>query len=194
MLPDWPELKKEIRSRLDRYVYLRMGEDNPFFQEVSRHQIFEGTQLATHRASGEKDASRLKEISAEFALKNEEASTLTLQGLLDKLDAVAQELAKGHGAFVTETMREVTERTGNTVAGKLGLSTILEAIEKMHIEFDEEGDNRLCFVIHPSMRKAVERADAEFRSSPEQQEQLNEAMRRKYLDWRAREADRALVG
>lgn len=88
---------------------------------------------------------------------------------LEKICTDIYEFAGGFLSDMTKTMfatlSQVTDFTGNVIDGKgKGLSheMLLEMLEKIHIDFDQEGNPLLpSIAIHPDMAKSFEKLKAD---------------------------------
>jgi hypothetical protein len=78
---------------------------------------------------------------------------------------------------------------------KFDAQVVIEMLEKMQIDFYPDGTPHEIFldgpVFTPERMAAV---DKEFESNPELKRKFDEMMEKKKEEWRAREADRKLVG
>ena len=135
----------------------------------------------------------MKKMETVIEIKQEEIEEMTHEKVLDKIDTMAREMAKQIAKIGYEVIGRATEEVGNVVSvdGPLSLNDFWELYEKMHIDFDEEGQpSGLRLVAHPNMSSALEEIYSQIESHPHYQE----IMERKREEWRVRENNRALVG
>lgn len=78
---------------------------------------------------------------------------------------------------------------------KFDAQLVIELLEKMQIEFYPDGTPHEIFGDGPLfMPEKMAAVDKEFESNPELKRKFDEMMEKKKEEWRAREADRKLVG
>ncbi|MYB02572.1 hypothetical protein F4X90_23260 [Candidatus Poribacteria bacterium] len=193
MLPDFPKTKaklgKMIRSEMKKAHFRHMGP----FADSPKTIIHEGNKVILIRADGSTDEMNMKKTEAVVEIKQEEIEEMTHEKVLDKIDTMARELAKQMAKIGYEVLDRATEEIGNVVSvdGPLSLNDFWESLEKMHIDFDEEGQpSGLRLVAHPKMSSTLEGIYSQIESHPHYQE----IMERKREEWRVRENNRALVG
>ena len=193
MLPDFPKTKaklgKMIRSEMKKACFRHMGA----FAHVPKSNIFEGKKVILIRDDGSTDELNMKKAQGVVECKWEEIDKMTHEKVLDKIDTMAREMAKQMAKIGYEAMDRATEEVGNVVSvdGELSLDHFWELFEKIHIDFDEEGQPRgLRLVAHPNMSSSLEKIYSQIESHPRYQE----IMVRKREEWRVRENNRALVG
>lgn len=91
------------------------------------------------------------------------------------------------------TITQITDFTGNVVDGKgkgLSYEMLLEMLEKIYIDFDEEGNPRLpSMVIHPDMAKSFEKLISE---EPLYKKRYEEIISRKRESFYAEKGSRGL--
>jgi hypothetical protein len=96
-----------------------------------------------------------------------------------------------------EKISEVTKSTGRAIEAKgqeLSPKLVLEALDKMDIEFDERHrPKNLILVVHPSQIQKFIKNSAIWEKDPDYVKARNELMAKKLAEWRARENSRKLV-
>ena len=198
MLPDWPEVKSDIRKILNEFLRERVNHHLGIFRKAPRHRVFEGGKSYIQRASGRKDESEFKEMKVEIRYKTEELPNYTLDDILIQLDTAAQGLANQMASHTYETISEAVDQIGNVVSSKgepFTIDTIFEALAKIDIEFDENGKPRMPqFHIHPDYYNTIKQAQEEYEKNSENKQRFKELFVSKKEEWRAREASRKLVG
>ena len=135
----------------------------------------------------------MEKAEVKIEIKLEEIEEMTHEKVLDKIDTMAREMAKQVAKTGYEVLDRATEEVGNVVSvdGTPSLNDFWELFEKMHIDFDEEGQpSGLRLVAHPNMSSALEEIYSQIESHPHYQE----IMERKREEWRVRENNRKLVG
>ena len=198
MLPDWPELKSEMRHRLDEFLRQRHQFHLKSFAEIPRYRIFEGRDTETVRAGGDVDKTKMKSARSEIIYDSKTTPDLTLDEILKKLDEIAKDMADQIAGHFYETMAEVCEKHGNVVdAGgrELTPEVWLETLEKVWIDFDSHGKPKLpeLHISEPAGRKLIQALEGA-KQSEQYQRKFNEVIAKKRHEFHAREASRKLVG
>lgn len=197
MLEAAPKLEQELDELLNDYVESAVSMFSPVISEIDRHRVFEGHRNLMLRDTGEVDETDIRKVSGEAELKVETILYGTIQEILETFLPAAESMASGQMQMLIETLNETTEKTGNKVEGHgqpLSFDLILETLEKIEIAFDREGNPEMpTMMVHPDMRARIEALgnDPKKNEFEKQQQQLID---RKRLEWRAREANRTLVG
>lgn len=109
-----------------------------------------------------------------------------LLDLVEGAEANAEALSKAMFSGVDR----MCEATGQVATGGMTTDTLLDMIEKMPLEFNEDGSlkSELTIVAGPSQAENFARLEA----TPEQQRRYAEIMRRKWEEWSARRRPRRL--
>jgi hypothetical protein len=166
--------------------------------DVPQGRVFEGRRNVIVREDGSEDETKMREVSAETRIAVDEMRELHLPKLLEKLDATVQEMAATQARHFYETMSEGVEKVGNTIDGggqRFSAGLFLQAIEKIWIEFNADGSPQMPTVhISPNQTDDVKRTIERLESEPELKKRFDAIMINKREEWRAREADRKLVG
>lgn len=198
MLPDLPGLKKDVQEVLDDHLRDRAHKKLGVWGTVPRVYVHEGDRMRTIRADGSVDEQGFKHASAELMVKRSDVPTLTPEARLQMIEEMAEEMARKVSQTLYASLNATLEETGQTVStgGKpLTLDVFFQTLEKMHLDFDENGEpTGLQMVIHPDMAPTLQRLEEQFRSDPDLQRRHREILDRKRMEWRAREASRKLVG
>lgn len=198
MLPDLPELKRDMNSLVSDYLRSEVRRRMPGIGEAPQHLIHEGERTRIIRSDGSTEESQLKQASAELVVRFDEAAEMSVQARTAKLDEIAESMARQMSQHAFASISATLDATGQVVdnAGRpLNADTILATLEKLQMDFDEYGKpNGLTIVVGPEI---VERAKREFQrlmSDPALRQRYDALIQRKWMDWRDREAARKLVG
>ena len=152
----------------------------------------------TIRPDGRSDETELKQASAETSIRFDEVPHLSIQDRLAKLDDAAREMARQISEHAFGQINEAVERVGNVVnsGGKpLSPDVFLDVIEKIHLDFDADGNpSQLTMVIPPSMAERAKETMQRLHQDPEYDRRYREIIEKKRMEWRDREAARKLVG
>ncbi|WP_306142619.1 hypothetical protein [Roseibium sp. MMSF_3412] len=192
-----PQLENEIEELVSRFVEHETKVRSPGIGEVPRHRVFEGDQSAIIRPDGENDDTDFREFSATSRIPSNKILYSTFDEILKYFVPVAEALASHQATMFFEVIDQTTKKTGNIIDWKgnpLSFETILEALEKVQIDFDEDGKPSMpTMVISPSMRPKIEELMSDPKR-PEFERKQKEIIEKKRLEWRDREANRTLVG
>ena len=198
MLPDFPKLKLDVWRHLRSYLESRMLQHLGMLSQSPRVRFFEGHESTMVRESGDEETVELFDVSATMAFRDEELPTLSLEDLLERLDAAAKDMAGQMAKNAYDTVSKAAERYGNAIDVKqraLGAEMILEGLSRMHIHFDRDGRPQIpSIVCHPDLEKAARLATEELDRNPALRKQMQDLLVLKKEEWRVREASRSLVG
>lgn len=172
---------------------------SPILGEVKRHIQFEGDGSRIHQASGVVRDSNLQKMSAETEVSRMKIEDFLEHGHIKHLDQMAQQFSKSATEHFINVLEAITSETGNVVDGKgeeFNFSLMLEAIEKMPIDFDEAGRWKPPSIMLSSnqINKIKELARANPDMVDDHNRRLQEILRKKKDEFRFREANRKLVG
>lgn len=198
MLPDLPNLKRDIQNVLYRYLQVQVNKRIGIFNELSRQIIQEGDRLRVVRADGSIDDSELKRASAEMIIENSEAPRLTFTERIAKLNDVAEEMSRQMSEHLFGTLNEVLDKAGQVTNNKgrpLDSDAFFSVMEKIQLDFDESGKHhKLSIVVPPKLKMKMEQVLNQIDSDPELQKRYEEIILKKRIEWLDREASRKLVG
>lgn len=199
MLPDFPNLKAEIGDVLQSF--LRKSEQKHLgagFNEMPRTTIHEGHVGSIIRASGKRDPTKMMKVSALLEIKRSEVPNLSLSEIFTRLDGVAREMAEKRVRQILAHLSDELEKAGQTLDAKgekMSAALLLRLLDSIQIDFDKNGNPRLPSMIGPpAISPAAEAANRALLEDPEIVKQRDKVIARKREEWRAREADRRLVG
>jgi hypothetical protein len=197
MLPDYIDTKERLQNILNRWVKRRVRDHLGPFGESPRYTVFEGTGTTIIRTNNREDVTPMLRIESEFEVKYDEVPILTLSDILRRLDGVAQRIADQMAKHAYSSIAEATERVGNVVKadGKITPEAILELLDKIEIEFDDNGNPELPSIhIHPDVAETLKEALIQLQEIPENRQRFEAILAEKKEKRRVREANRKLVG
>lgn len=196
MLPDYPSIKKKIQKKFREAVKKEIQKD-PLLSQIKTHQVNEGNILTSSSIDGYSESVEYKLISAKFEITKEEIINKGPDAFFSKVDELAKEMGKQQSQLVFNKMEEVTERTGQVVDAKskpLSPQLILEALEKVAIDFDEYGNPIFpSLVLSPDQYEKIKDEIPKWESDPELRRKHKELIEKKRLEWIDRESRRKLV-
>jgi len=193
MLPDFPRAKKAVQryfiSQIDKRSKGQLLDSFPTIR------VHEGDGTAPfNRETADKDASI---IQARFEAKDEDVIRDGYRAFLSKIDATAKELETQKEKIMISAMGEAARATGNVTSAKgrpFSPRLILDALEKMDIEFDEKGKPKnLVVVVSPDIGEVISKNAAYWEKDPQYAKAFSDLMEKKRKEWRDREDSRKLV-
>jgi phenylalanine-4-hydroxylase len=196
MLPDFPETKRLFSRFFRTYMRRKVREVSPYGAVQTRY-LHEGRAMKITRADRSESTSSMEELSVHLEIKFDEIESLTLQKAIEKHDAMIADMVQKQTHFVRERLSsEIPEsQTLNAKGRKFDAQVVIEMLEKMQIDFYPDGTPHEIFVDSPLFTpERMAAVDKEFESNPELKRKFDEMMEKKKEEWRAREADRKLVG
>jgi hypothetical protein len=196
MLPDFPETKRLFSRFFLTYMRQRLRQVSPFGMLETRH-IHEGRRMRVTRSDDTQSESDVVQQSVGFEIRVDEIESLTLEKVIEKYNAVVNEMAGQQANFIRERMSaEIPESQSLDALGKrLDAQMVIDMLDKMQVEFYPDGTPHEIFVDGPLLtRERMAEIDKEFKDNPELKRRFDEMMAKKKGEWLAREADRKLVG
>ena len=196
MLPDFPETKKLFSHFFRTYMRRRAREISPYGAVQTRY-LHEGRAMKITRADRSESTSGMEQLSVLLDIKHDEIENLTLQKAIAKHDAMIVEMVQKQTDFIRERMSsEIPESQSLDGKGrKFDAQVLIELLEKMQIDFYPDGTPHELHVDGPLFTpESLAAVDKEFENNPELKRKFDEMMEKKKEEWRAREADRKLVG
>jgi hypothetical protein len=198
MLPDFPMLKHDFERAITRFMRARSRQYEGPIANVPKSQVFEGHETAIVRIDEKEDITEIIEARAELQIPFADLPRMQLLDLLGRLDEVVKEIAATKAKHFYETIAKASQRAGTAVDAKgsrLTAEYFLDGLEKVWIEFKSDGTARMPeLVVGPALADDARQVLARLKSEPELQRRFNEIMIKKREEWRAREANRELVG
>jgi len=197
MLPDFVEVKKRVHELLMHYMQGRVQHHLGFMSQVPRVVIPEGQHNRLVRSDGSVDDTKLKKVQGSEEINTDPKNGLHFKAVLQKLDAIAKQIADEQQRQMFARINEVTEKTGNVTKAPLkefGLKHLNDMLEKIEIEFDEKGEPRLpSMICGPKMAESIMARREQIESDTVEKARKAEILARKKEAFRAREGRRRLV-
>jgi len=196
MLPDYPSIKREIKKKFLEAVEKEIQKD-PLLSKIKLHHVHEGDSLTSSSIDGYSESVEYKTMAVNFKITKEEIINKGPDAFFSKVDEIAKEIVKQQSQLLFNKVEKVTERTGHIVDAKskpLSPQLILEALEKIAIDFDEYGNPIFPYLVlssdqYEKIKDEIPKweTDLEFRKK---HKELIEKKRREWID---RENSRKLV-
>ncbi|MGD0228573.1 MAG: hypothetical protein ABSF71_40255 [Terriglobia bacterium] len=199
MLPDYPDLKRELRADLNLQFRLLVNMHAPLASRIRSYHQTEGDQFAYETTEGKLVTKRFLRMEAKIELPRGLSSSETYEDFLRQTSEAAKSIAQQSEGVLFSTFEEETKQVGNAidVGGKPFHPDIMwDAIEKMDLDFDErtEQPKMPTIVVHPEMMKAIAAKIPEWEADVALQKRRTEVLRKRKEEWRDRESRRKLVG
>jgi len=196
MLPDYSATKRLFSRFFQTYARQKARDISPF-ADVQTRYLHEGSGIKVMRADQSESNTEAHQLSSMMEMRRDEIPELTLEKAIGKFDEMILDMVRKQTGFALERLSEdlPKSQTVDAKGKKLDAEIILDMIETIQIDFYPDGRPHELHVIGglftPERLKAV---DEEFQGNIELKMRRDDLMARKREEWRAREADRKLVG
>ena len=197
MLPDYPEFKSHFERRFATLMWQRAELQSVPLALVKGIAMHEGNGCLLIRADGSRDDTPMKSSKAEIEISDDEAIKGSASAMAGKILAAADDVASQVSRQFYKRVGDAARSVGNELPlkeGKLTPQSILEMLEKLLVEFDDDGNPEWpIMVTHPTNRASTEEALKELHENPVFKHLLDNLVTRKREEHRARESNRRLV-
>jgi len=196
MLPDFPRIKEKLREALDRHVD-DMVYNDPILSQIRREHHFEGHRISLEPEGGQLQDSNYREVSSAQQIKAEDVIQRGILAYVEHVETLAEEMRGQLKKFLFEDIDRITHETGNVVdvrGQEISLDHYLEMIDKIHMDFDEQGNPLFPdHIAHPNTANMLEAKLREWLQDSESSKKIERALEAKRKEWDARESHRKLV-
>jgi hypothetical protein len=196
MLPDFPTVKKKIEDDFNKKIREKVS-SAPFLSQIRRKRVHEGNILTSSSVEGYTERGEYKLISSGFLIKPDEIIEKGVEAFFSQIDKISEEFINQQSQVIFKKMDEVTERTGNIVNAKgkgIYPEIILEALEKVTIDFDEFGNPHFpALILNPKDWEKIKDKIPKWEADPNLRKKHLELVEKKRREWRDRESHRKLV-
>ena len=197
MLPDFPVQKARLMENLTHYFEQKRREYLGFFSTFPSYRNHEGDSWKIEREDDTVSESSYHAIESVFTIDLNEVPKLTLEKIMQKLDVVAEDMARQVSQGIIADINQALEESGRTVNAKgkpFNKETFLEALDSIELNFDKAGElEPPAFLMHPKMWETIKDDVTSWEQDPELDARHKEVIARKKEEWRARESRRKLV-
>lgn len=197
MIPDFPQEKEKLSQFWLKYLATKSREFLGVFGKLPIHVNREGHQWAFNRTDGPVDKTPYFEGQSKFSIDIDEVQSLTPDKIRQKLDLVAEEIARQMSKNMFNEIDRVTKEVGNEVDAHgqpLNQELFLQMLEKISMDFDDNGNwIPPSIIMHPNLWEAKK---DEFKSWETDEEFLTKQkaiIKKKKVEWHDRENNRKLV-
>jgi hypothetical protein len=196
MLPDFPSLKFEIFHYIQEKIQT-LSRQKGLSSLIEPAILHEGDRFTIYREDGTKETKYLKTSVASVKMTVEDIQSKDLEILSKNVDKLASQVSEKNEKMVLDNLNEITEAYGNSIDAQGRPFTVdlyLEGIEKIQLNFDEEGNwEPPTLIVPPTMLSLVREELKKLNDDPELQYRFNELLNRKREEWLVQENNRKLV-
>jgi hypothetical protein len=198
MLPDFPNIKSHLDKLVERRLRYRAKMGDPAVAMIGQVFQHEGDRMVYHTVEGTQKELDYKKAEASFSVSRDEVKSLTIDDIIQKIDAAAQQMSSQMARTIFAAIERTSKEAGTEVnAGGKPFSpeVLFEALEKISIDFDEETGEPLMpsVFVSPEVANKIKDKLPEWENNEEYTKRHYEIMKRKYEEWNARESNRKLV-
>jgi len=194
MLPDYPELKTRFGDFLQSRMYELLGA----FPPVPKTLRKEGHRGCLVRHDGSIQELNRAPVCSRISVSRDEFGAMSVEDVLKKVDEAAEDMARQRDEAFFKLMDEVCEQAGNVLSAQgtpVSAEHLLRALKKVDIDFDDQGKPFLPTAIAgEKVASQIREAGRQLETDPVWRRRYSRLMDLKKDEWRAREADRRLVG
>lgn len=198
MLPDYLRVKKRLHELyIERWH--RLAASNGILGNLPESQILhEGDRHHLVREDGSDEAIEMKQSSSSLSFHFDELDIATTEEIVRKWDAAARDMHGQMTKHLFEVVEQMCQEVGNVVdgMGRPFAEVFIEMMEKTDMSFEPDGTRSpgQSMVLHPDTFERIRPELEAMEADPDIQRRVREIENRKREEWRAREADRKLVG
>jgi hypothetical protein len=192
MLPDYPRLKKKLNDKMARLVKEDMEKD-PFLSSFPKHEAHEGDTMTTTSIEGFSSTTDYPETASKFEVTLEETISQGPEAIFSKRSKLSKEMIEKLSKLIIDQLEKVTERTGNVVKANESSNPILDALEKIEIDFDKYGNPIMpTLMVSPETLEKLKERSKEWNIA-EVERRRKDIIEKKRKQWLDRENSRKLV-
>jgi hypothetical protein len=198
MLPEFPKLTAAFDTAITLHMRSVARRYESFMGEVPQHRLFEGSEMTMRRSDQSGETTNFFEAESKLEIPFEEMIAMSLEEVLKRFETNVEDLVSQKAKHFFQIISEGVDKVGNKIDAKGQPSSAplyLDMLERNLARFPTRGVPKLpALVISPSAKEAAEKMQIELFSNPEYRERFKRILEMKREEWRAREADRELVG
>lgn len=198
MLPDYLRVKKRLHELYMERWYRMAASDGVLGGLPEPQTLHEGDRHHLVREDGSEQDVEMKQGSASMSFHFDELDSATTEEIVRKWDAAARDMHGQMTKHLIEVVDQGCEEVGNVfdAKGRPFAEVFLEMMEKMDMSFEPDGTRSpgQSVLLHPSTFERIRPELEAMEADPDIQRRVREIENRKREEWRAREADRKLVG
>lgn len=202
MLPDFPRSRREIYEKLLLHLRLRVQAKSPFAalgRQLTQHEgeIFSFEQIIDERKRIVEKG--FEEMRAPVQVRFDEIPDLVGNVLLQKLDAIADDIARQISHLGYRRLDEAAQLAGTAIdaGGKpFTQELFLTSEDAREMDFDPKtgkADPDVIYLAHPDTAESMHCLWQEWKNDGAFMRRVAEIRARKREEWRDRESRRKLV-
>jgi hypothetical protein len=196
MLPDFPRLKTVLARQAGDFIEAYVQQD-PLLSRIRRVPVFEGNELVVQYANGGEKTTGFERILHAFEVNKEELIDKGVIAYHEKLPEIAEEALRRRKELLFRRTGEACEEAGTAIDAQgrpFGPDLFLEMLERVEIDFDEDGQPRLpTVVVSPEMGAYIRSHMAKWEADEQFQARRAQIIEEKRNRWIDRESHRQLV-
>jgi hypothetical protein len=192
MLPDFPQLKSELRDGILRAIQVASRVKAPLLAQIKTFLQHEGTVHSYDRIDAPSRTDAYEQIGVPIEITYAEVPDLVGERLASKIDAIAEDIARKEMELFHRKFSESAQEVGNAFDARgapLTPELFFKMIEGVHMEFGPDGQLLGQFRTSPALAKVMQ----SWRDNPSIMAQYEALVNRKRDAWRDRENRRKLV-
>ena len=197
MLPDFPNIKKDIHKKLIApYMKIMKSKYLGVMSKIPERKIHEGSNSLMVRSDGTEETMEPKEMSGAFSYNKSDIRDMKPVDVLKKIDAAMEEMCIKISESIIDKLEIACEETNNVVnlnKKKFSVEHYFELLGKIEITFDDNNNPILPdilvgdpTIIGEELKKIEE--------DKMLQKRFLDIISRKREEYNARENNRELVG
>ncbi len=195
MLPDLPKSRKALDGFWLDLVNRSRAAAGPLAASISNRIQREGDEAEFQTVQGQTRGVNYKKLSAEVSVRSDQGCGLTLEQYCKKAEEAGQAVAQQMSKMVVAGIEEAVKETGNEVVMRGGLTPdgFLDMLQKVEMDFDENGQPLGQFYAGSAMMQEIARKVPEWNADPHLRARHEDIIQKKREEFREREARRRLV-
>ncbi len=196
MLPQFPKTQKLIDELANEAMFDAMYEAGPLLLEIQSYQQNEGRKGSFQIDSGEIEQIDFKKTSVEMSSPAKPGQGESLNEILAMTARGGAEMGRKMQDTILQSVEAATEKVGNVIQirnNEITPEAFLETMEKVEIDFDEDGRSRSSWFLPPAMAAEFHKNYETWQQDPILRAKLAALEEKKKEQFRARETSRRLA-
>jgi hypothetical protein len=195
VLPDFSNTRKKLDEIATMQMRIGVHHSLGVLNQIRFKITREGNATRLIREDGTVEDIESRRIAVNFEIPVEEAEKWNPADSARKLAELSSQMARKEAAFVYEKLDEAVTRVGNVIDAKGNLTAehYFEMLTKIRLDFDSAGNPRMPQPAGGAAEKLLALESTIF-ADPKLRARRETLIDQKREEWRAREADRTLVG
>ncbi len=197
MLPDFPVQKAKLMETISSYFQQKYDEYLGFFSTIPSYRNHEGDLWNMGSSDETVNETGYQDIKSGLSIHYDEVPTLTIEKIMDKIDVMAEDMAKQTSQGIIADINQAIEEGGTTINAEgepFSKEMFLEMLDSIELYFDKTGElDPPAILMHPKMWDKIKDDVASWEQDPALDARHNEIIARKKEAWRDRESRRKLV-